>query len=39
MEQKIIFLIIALLGIYLLFSETGQLWLRKYVGVDIQQKG
>ena len=38
MEQKIMFLILALLGLYLLFSATGQEWLRKYVGVDISPK-
>jgi len=38
MEQKIMFLILALLGIYLLFTATGQKWLKKYVGIDISMK-
>lgn len=38
MEQKIMFLILALLGLYLLFTKTGQTWLRKYVGIDITKK-
>ena len=32
------FLIIALLGIYLVFTKTGQEWLRKYVGLNISEK-
>lgn len=38
MEQKIMFLILALLGLYLLFSATGQKWLKKYVGIEISPK-
>jgi hypothetical protein len=35
MESKIIFLIIAILSLYVLFSQKGQMWLRRYVGIDV----
>lgn len=35
METRIMFLIIALLALYLMFSESGQKWLKKYVGLNI----
>jgi hypothetical protein len=37
METRIMFLIIALLSIYVLFSDQGQVWLKKYVGIDVQE--
>lgn len=35
MEQKIIFLILALLCLYLVTTETGRKYLRRYVGVEL----
>jgi hypothetical protein len=38
METKIIFLILALLAVFILFSSNGQTWLRRYVGIDVTDR-
>lgn len=39
MEQKILFLILALLGLYLVFTPNGRIALKKYIGIDVKEKG
>jgi hypothetical protein len=33
------FLIVALLIMFVVFTETGQTWLRRYLGIDIAPTG
>lgn len=35
MEQKIMFLILALLGLYVVFTPNGQVFLKKYLGINV----
>lgn len=35
MEQKILFLILALLGLYVVTTENGRIYLKKYLGIKI----
>jgi hypothetical protein len=36
MEQKILFLILALLGLYLILTPNGRTYLKKYIGINVQ---
>jgi hypothetical protein len=38
METKIIFLLLAILMVYFIFTPTGQAWAKKVVGVNISSK-
>jgi hypothetical protein len=38
LENKIMFLILALLIIYVVFTQKGQEYLKKYLGISITQK-
>jgi hypothetical protein len=38
MENRIMFLIIAVLGLYLVFTPTGQTYMKKYLGIVITPK-
>jgi hypothetical protein len=38
MEMRIMFLILALLGMYVVFTETGRVWLKKYIGLEVSPK-
>ena len=39
METRIMFLIVALLIMFVVFTENGQKWLKRYLGVDISPTG
>jgi glucan phosphoethanolaminetransferase (alkaline phosphatase superfamily) len=38
METKILFLILAILGLYVLFTPNGQTFLKRYIGVEVSKK-
>ena len=39
MQQRIIFLILMLVAVYLIFTKQGQYYMSRYLGFDITPKG